>query len=66
RSVLPELWGFLRSSGLLGERKPLDPQLVFIRSLGEIDCSVRCSRFNYWIPWTLAVILCKCGGNNLQ
>ena len=81
RSVLPELWGFLRSSGLLRVRLPLDPQFVFIRSLGEIDeplrcggsprcsmwrCSIRCSQFDYWIPLTLTDIIKSFGGNKLQ
>jgi|GEM_PF-2478819 hypothetical protein len=44
RSEVPELWGLIRSSALHGVRHPLDPQFVFIRSLGEIGCSVRCSQ----------------------
>ena len=34
RRILPELWGFRLSSDLLGGRPLLDPQSVFLRSLG--------------------------------
>ncbi len=32
----------------------------------KLFCSVRCSHFNHWIPWTLAAISQKCSGNWLQ
>lgn len=50
---------FRFSSSLPGVRLPQDSQIVFIRSLGEIDCSFRCSQFDYWIPWTLAAIFAE-------
>jgi len=66
RSVLPELRGFRCSSSLLGARLPLDPQFVFIRSLGWLFVPLGVANLTTEFPGLLPMSVRWLGGNNLQ